>query len=205
MRRRRGQLRAAAATSLGAGVICQFLQRTDPTPPLTYFTVWSAVLATLVLSAGAATRHLRRLAYLRGAATVGTLVSALVFALAIAPATPTGTWFQPHDDMAVRLANVLLHGVGPALAAICFLYQPLDATRPWTQALSWCWWPVGYLLTMYSLQAAGVARVPYPFLDPGRSSGAAIAAAILGLSGLCLVLGRALLAAHRTVQTHLRN
>lgn len=186
-------LRVAGALALAVGTICQFLQHTDPTPPLAYFTVWSACLGAVTL----ATRAARPTAVpqaIRCAAAVGVAVSGLVFAGVIAPATATGTWFQPGDDAWVRAANLLLHGVGPVLITLDFIITPMVLSRPWRQAAVWCCWPLAYLATSFALQGAGVTPVPYSFLDPAQNPPGAVVAAVVLLAGVFVVLGRSLCA-----------
>lgn len=193
-------LRVAAAVTLTAGVICQFIQRTDPTAPLAYFTIWSALLTTGVLIAEVI-RPRPVPSVVRGAAAVGTVISGIIFATVIVPATPTGTWFQPHDDAWIRTGNVLLHGVAPFLVAADFAVTPLDRSRPWRQAVRWCAWPLLYLVVMFILQGAGLTRVPYSFLDPAQSVPVLIVVAVLVLALLFLLVGRALIALNRAANT----
>ncbi|TCC38892.1 Pr6Pr family membrane protein [Kribbella speibonae] len=186
-------LRVTAALVLAVGTICQFVQHTDRTPPLAYFTVWSALLGVVTL----AIRAVRSTAVpqaIRGAAAVGSAVSGLVYAAVIAPATSDGSWFQPGDDQWVRTANVLLHGVGPVLIILDFVATRAVLRRPWRQAASWCGWPLGYLATMLVLQAAGVSSVPYSFLDTAHNTVGAVAVAVIVLTGVFVVVGRFLLA-----------
>ena len=186
-------LRAAGSATLTAGVVCQFVQHTDPTPPLAYFTVWSAIFGALVLALAAFSAPSLPAA-IRGAATVGCVVSGLIFAAVITPATPTGTWTQPGDDGWVRTANVMLHGIGPVLIAAEFAITPIRVTRPWCQAGLGCIWPAVYIVAAFSLQAADVTPVPYPFLNPSRSAPEMVAVAVVGLVGVFLVTGRILVA-----------
>lgn len=186
-------LRAAGATALALGVVAQLVQHTDPKPALTYFTVWSAILGAASLAVAAAWRGIHVPLLVRGAATVGCLVSALVFATVIAPATPTGTWYQPWDDPWVRIATTLMHGVGPALILLDFVTTPVSAARPWRRALTWTAFPLLYLVVTLGHQALGGPPVPYPFLDPAHTSTPALAGAMVALTVVFLVVGRLLL------------
>ena len=185
-------LRAVGALTLGVGVVAQFIQHTDPTPPLAYFTVWSAILGALTLAVS--TRRGRELPVaVRGAATVGCVVSGVIFAAVIAPATETGTWFQPWDDFWVRTANLLMHGLGPVLIAADFIATPTRANRPWRQAAMWCTWPLAYIVTIFVTQAVDGSKVPYPFLNPQVNSIGLLIGSITALTLLFLLVGRILL------------
>lgn len=171
------------------GVACQFIQHTDPRLPLVYFTIDSAVLAGVAaaLTLGGATgAWVQRL---RLAAVVGVGLSAIVFASVIAPASPTGTWFQPHDDLAVRTATLLLHGVAPVLVTTEYVVRPTclsgrDSVR-WSYA-----WPLSYLLGIAVLAAvAGAAAIPYPFLRPAVSGWPTTVGAYVGLIAVVGLLG----------------
>lgn len=201
----RRALAAAGAACLACGVLCQFLQHTDQRQPMSYFTVWSAILAAIVLTIEAtrpSTAHEARQvpracvwATIHGSAVVGCAVSGLVFATVIAPSTPTGTWFQPWDDYWVRAANVLMHGLGPSLAVLAYGLTPLpgwQSRRPWRAAAVWCWWPVTYLSVMGVFTAVGVTSIPYPFLDPSSSPLPLVGGALMAVSVVFLVVGRAL-------------
>lgn len=194
-------IRIATAASLAAGVTCQFVQHTDPVFPLAYFTVDSAALAAILASIGIRRRvESDAVAAMRGAATVGVMFSGLVYASVIAPASPTGAWFQPWDDPWVRGATVLMHGVGPVLVTADFLTHPYpDAAlrRPWTTAVRWCWWPLLYLGTMVPLEQIGLARIPYAFLQPPQVGVLTVVAGLSVAAGTFIAVGRALLTIHQ--------
>lgn len=179
-------LRYLTVLVLLAGSTCQVIQHTDPTSPPLYFTWNSAVLLAVALLASTARPRSRVIAEVRGAATVGVLLSGLIFTTVIAPATETGTWFQPHDDWWVRAANVLLHGVGPVLALTDFTLTatavPGAAGRV---ALRWCAWPLAYLAALVPLDLAGVGDIPYPFL---RITGADDVLPVLGAVVVLLIV-----------------
>jgi hypothetical protein len=174
------------------GVVCQLVQGTDPRLPLMYFTVDSAILAGAVAVLTLAGRDGTWMWRLRLAAVVGVVISALVFAVLIAPATPTGTWFQPHDDVVVRVATVLMHGVAPVLVAVDYLVRPHRHTIGTTVA--WCYpWPLLYvgglgLLAIVSRQD----MIPYPFLQPALVGWPTVAGALLALTAVVTLLGVAL-------------
>jgi hypothetical protein len=178
----RTAVRAAAVVTLTSGATLQFVQRTDPRFPLVYLTIDSAVLEAAVLSASMASGR-DRWPRVRGAATLGVIVSALVYAAVIAPATPTGTWFQPHDDLAVRTATVLLHGVAPVLVLIDFAGHAYPEGPIRREVARWLIWPTAYLAAVVLTAAAGVT-VPYDFIRP---SVVGLPGAIAGTAGaLCL-------------------
>lgn len=145
---------------------CQFVQRTDLRFPLLYFTVDSAVLALVVAGVTMAGRSPRWWWGMRLTASVGVLLSALVFVALIVPATETGTWFQPHDDVPVRIATVLMHGVVPVLVAADALLR--TGRRPLCSAVAWSYaWPAAYFGGLLTLAwILGVDVIPYPFLRP---------------------------------------
>jgi len=188
-------VRAAAVATLIVGVVCQFVQTTDTTFPLLYFTVCSAVLLAGALVVTLVRPGVRYLDAVRGAATAGVVLSGLIFATVLAPVNNGGAWFAPHDDIWVRAANVLLHGVGPALAIVDLSLNPLAAApRPWRTATGWCLWPLAWVAVALPLDLTGTAEVPYEFL---RIRGAAdvplVLGAMLGLFCLVVLIGRALL------------
>lgn len=171
------------------GMVCQFNQGTDPRFPLLYFSVDSAVLAVVaaVLTLkGCDSVWSRRL---RLAAAVGVLMSAVVFAAVIAPATPTGTWFQPHDDIPVRTATLLIHGVAPVLVTVDYLLRPTPlpprASTLWAYA-----WPLAYLAGLGALAGVlGPEVVPYLFMRPSLTGWPTVLAAFVALFVLVGVLG----------------
>lgn len=195
-------VRGLVIASLTTGVVCQFVQDTDPTPPLAYYTIDSAIFAAavLVLLLLIRAQPLSHLQTIRGAATIGVLLSSVVYASVIAPASPNGSWFQPGDDSLVRVATVLLHGVGPILIIVDFLANPYPTTRPWRTALAWCGWPVLYFCAITALQLAGVVRIPYEFLDARRYGTSAFILAAALLAVISILIGCSLLA----IQSRLR-
>lgn len=167
---------------------CQFAQDTDPRFPLLYFTIDSAILAgvvavlTLVGWDGFWQRRIQL------TAMVGVLVSAIVFAAVIAPATPTGTWIQPHDDLAVRVATVLFHAVAPVLVTMGYLIGPQRQSL--RTSLRWSYlWPLTYLGGLAVLAAVvGPGVIPYPSLRPDVMGWPTVLGACLAVTGLIAVL-----------------
>ncbi|GAQ59884.1 Pr6Pr family membrane protein [Streptomyces scabiei] len=190
-----------AALTLTAGVVCQFLQRTDATPPLMYFTVDSAVLAATVRTwrpargPGGGVWPER----IRDAATVGVVLSALVYCTVIAPSSPSGTWFGAHDDVWARAATVLLHAVAPVWVVAEFLTRPYTPAPTLRQAVLLTCWPALYLVVVGGLAGAGAATMPYDFLRPSQLGRPAVAVAVVVLYVLALGLASALLMARAYV------
>lgn len=187
-------IQCGTVITLLAGVVFQFLQQTDPVFPLLYFTVCSALLDAVVLSR----LWWRPSAEHTGveiAAVAGVLLSALVYATVIAPSSPSGTWFNAGDDLLVRIATVLLHGVAPVLVTVEYLTRgPRPAVR---HAFVLLWWPMAYLVVVGALDALGLGKVPYPFLRPAESGGLAVIAAVLVLGLVQVLLGLVLVAGCR--------
>jgi hypothetical protein len=190
----RTSIRIVTAIGLTIGVVCQFIQHTDPVFPFAYFTVDSATLAALIATTGLRGRsEPPGIAFTRGAAATGVILSGIVYAAVIAPASPTGGWFQPSDDYWVRTATVLMHGAGPLLVTADFLAHPYPFKPSWRTAAKWSGWPVGYLAVMLTLQGAGVTEIPYRFLQPAATGGdPGVLAVTLGIAAMFIVLGRAL-------------
>lgn len=195
-------LRGSAAVTLTVGVISQFTQQTDPTPPLLYFTVDSALLAMTVLvwrlirGPESGTWGDR----IRGSAVVGVMLSSLVYATVIAPSGPSGTWFGADDDAWARTATILLHGGAPVLMTAEFLLSPCELTVSLREATFLAGWPAAYLTVVGTLSWSGAATMPYPFLRPSQFGTAGVTAAIATLYTITITLGAALLAAHRAVR-----
>ena len=150
------------------GVILQFMQHTDPRFPLWYFTVDSAIFAGIAAAADLVSPQARWVGVLRHTAAAGVVVSAVIFAAVIAPASPSGTWFQGHDDLRVRVATVLFHAVAPVLVIGCYLLRP-TGIRGRAAAGYALLWPLAYLLglcVMVGVRGPGI--IPYPFLAPGQ-------------------------------------
>lgn len=192
-------VRLAAIAAFAVGVLCQFVQGTDPTFPLLYFTVCSAVLAVVVLGLAALRPEAMVLDRWRGAVTVAVVLSGLIFATVLAPVNNGGPWFAPHDDGWIRTANVLLHGVGPVLAVADFFLHPFRTrTGTWRLALTWCLWPAAWALVALPLDLTGLAETPYLFLQVREVGDVpAVLGAVVGLFTLVTGLGAALVAVLR--------
>ena len=188
------RLETAAAVVFLTGVVAQFAQHTDPTFPLLYFTVDSALLYGLLalvhalVPAGRVARAARSLV---SALTPAVVFSGLVYATVIAPALNGGAWFAPGDDAVCRLAQMLLHGVGPALALVLTWADPAPPP-PGRRAAWWLAWPLGYLVVVTATDVS-----PYAFLPPGapevQVAGVAAVLALVygGVAWVCITLARA--------------
>lgn len=194
-------VRLTAVAAFAVGVLCQFAQGTDPTFPLLYFTVCSAVLTVVVLGLAAVRPEAIVLDRWRGAVTVAVVLSGLIFATVLAPVNNGGPWFAPHDDVWIRTANVLLHGVGPVLAVADFFLHPFRTRAgPWRLALGWCLWPAAWALVALPLDLTGLAETPYLFLQV-RNAGdvPVVLGAVVGLFAVVSGLGAALVAVRRRI------
>jgi hypothetical protein len=179
----------AIAASEAAAVLCQFVQNTDPRFPLIYFTVLSGMLAGVLAAANTVTCHPTVHGdALRVTSTVGVVVSAIIFAALIAPASPTGTWFQPWDDKWVRTATVLFHAVAPVLviADLCPRRPRLSRGHWMLAAYSW---PLTYLVGLAVVATVWGVTIPYPFLSPGQMGWGIVVIAIASLAGIIGVIG----------------
>ncbi|EHB48693.1 hypothetical protein MycrhDRAFT_5534 [Mycolicibacterium rhodesiae JS60] len=187
--RRDSGVTAAVLVTETVAVTCQFVQHTDPRFPLLYFTVDSAVLAAVTAAITLTRPQFRYLPALRVTSAVAVVVSALIFATVIAPATPTGTWIQPHDDNWVATATILMHGVAPLLVSIALPSLPLPMYLRYGYL-----WPVVYLAALVVVATLGSVPMPYPFLAPSQigcpgaiASAVALAAIIAAVS--CALYG----------------
>ncbi len=195
------RLQGLIVAILIAAVVCQLVQQTDPMFPFLYFTIDSAVLEVVVMTCRLVGRAPDSLwfARARGAAAVGVILSALMFAAVIAPNSPSGGWFNAHDDLWVRTATVLFHGVAPFPVAAEFLVGSYPTRPPLKEATTFTWWPLGYLVTIAGLSSVGLATMPYVFLQPSHNGAGPTSAAVMGLWVIVIMLGSALLAGHRLV------
>jgi uncharacterized membrane protein len=192
---------AAVLVTETVAVTCQFVQHIDPRFPLLYFTVDSAVLAAVTAAITLTRPRFRYLPALRVTSAVAVVVSALIFATVIAPATPNGTWIQPHDDYWVATATILMHGVAPLLMSIALPSLPLPRYLRYGYL-----WPVGYLATLSMVATLGSVPVPYPFLAPSQIGWPGMIAAVVALAAIiaavsCALYGVSRLPMTRAVQT----
>lgn len=164
---------------------CQFIQHTDQRFPLVYFTVLSGVFAGVVATFELFDFSHRWWPQCRVAAAVGVTLSALIFIAVIAPATPTGTWFQPWDDAWVRVATILFHGLAPVLVLVRLLLGPCpDSIQRWLIAAYA--WPAVYLLIEVPGTLTMHWRIPYPFLSPAQMGWDTV---LFGTAGIAVLIG----------------
>lgn len=194
-------VRVATLVTLTSAVVLQFLQHTDATFPLLYFTVDSAVLMVLVLTVSLTRPRSSTMDVVRGAATIGVVVSGVIYATVIAPNSATGTWFAPWDDMVVRTSTVLMHGIGPFLAVADFLTHDYPSVSTRKTIAWWCAWPMAYIFAVTTLAGVGIGHIPYPFLSPQTGGGVlGVAAAMAALTAIVALLSFALLHVRRKVR-----
>jgi hypothetical protein len=187
-------LSIAIVVNQAAALLCQFVQHTDPRFPLLYFTVDSGAFAGAVALIAVVRPRLSSLPGLRAASAVGVLLSAVIFASVIAPATGTGTWIQPYDDYWVRTATILFHAVAPVLVTIDFVIHGVPRRRT-RRIIYWCLvWPLAYIIVMGGLAVLGLVGMPYPFLDPSNTGWGTVLGSVGSLSALILLLTSVLLA-----------
>lgn len=164
-------LRLALASLLLVALTSQLfigLSRSDLTVVrfFSYFTVLSNTLAVMMLTllaAGPGRDEARWFALFRGAVTVYMSVTAIVYAVQLAPGLADIAVPEPWIDWTI-------HVIGPvALAVDWFVFPPrVELDR---NALAiWLVLPAGYL--GYSLIRGSMADwYPYPFLNPGEVGG----------------------------------
>lgn len=163
-------LRLALASLIAVALIAQLLIGLSRSNGLTvirffsFFTVLSNTAAVVMLGLHAGRPDRDRgtgFAVFRGAVTVYMSVTALVYAVVVAPSLLELTAPEPWIVWTI-------HVVGPVAIALDWLANPPRATLD-TRALGW-WlvFPTVYLT--YSLVRGPIADwYPYPFLDPANS------------------------------------
>ena len=184
----------------GLGVTLQFVATGDPLLDLTYFTILSALLlggstAVSVLPSLSAQAR-QRVALIRGAATVGSVVSGLVYAVAIAPGESAGSGPWLWQDPLAAAASLVLHALLPVIAVLVFAMSvrpALPVVAAWKIAALWTIWPTLWAVLIGLGDGMGILRVPYRFLDQGEVGSASVVIAVVGMVVLCLGLGWALL------------
>lgn len=194
-------VQCGAAITLLAGVVLQFLQQTDPVFPLLYFTVDSALLEAVILLS-LLRRPRAEHTGVEITAVAGVLLSALVYTTVIAPSSPSATWFNDGDDLRVRIATILLHGVAPILIMAEYLTRTQDRKPTVRHAFILLWWPTAYLVVVGAFDAVDLCTVPYPFLQPSESGHFAVLAAVLVIGLINVLLGLMLVAGRRRSRPH---
>lgn len=184
---------AGAIVSLG-GVVFAFIQRTDNTPQLTYFTVDSAILfgfTSAKLAFSSVARPFMR--YLADCASVATILSGLIWVTVL---TPDG-FYPPRDDVPVRIANTLLHLALPLLSVLTFAFEARDREPRVRDAFRWLGWPTTYLVIMTVLTCLGLTHFPYLFLQPVTFGWLNVVLAVAGLVAITALLGMLLVGLRR--------
>ncbi|ANP48550.1 hypothetical protein J2Z21_009195 [Streptomyces griseochromogenes] len=194
--------RFLTALAAAAGVALELLLGT-PARTLSYFSVQSTVLLAVVmlLSASRAWRARRPLpGAVTGAALLYAVITALVYHLLLAHATPpflmTDATAPPTRWHAQWAALQLLHTVVPLATLLDWLLLTPAARLHLRQATAWLLYPLTYLafyLTRATLlPRSAPARYLYPFLDADahgyRSTLANALLLGLAMYGLALLL-----------------
>ena len=140
-----------------AGLIFQFLQVEDHTPMLLYFTVWSAILTTIVWPfVDMTTSKVVRIAAQAGA--LGNVLSGIVYWAVLFP--PNG----PGRYLLTILANVTLHALLPAAVLVRLHSRPRPETLRAPQELATVIYPLIYLASSFLLDSTFGIPSPYSFL-----------------------------------------
>ncbi|MET9448061.1 Pr6Pr family membrane protein [Streptomyces cinerochromogenes] len=167
--------RLLTAVAAAGGVALELLLGT-PARMLSYFSVQTGVLLTLVmlLSSARAWRARRPLpSAVTGAALLYALTSALVYHLLLGHTTPpfsmTGATTPPERWHAQWAALQILHTLVPAAALLDWLLLTPATRLHLRQTAAWLLYPLAYLtfsLTRAAfLPPASPSRYLYPFLD----------------------------------------
>jgi len=145
-------------TAIGcAGLIFQLLQVEDHTPMLLYFTVWSAILTTVVWPfVDASTSRVLRVAAQAGA--LGNLLSGIVYWAVLFPPNGAGRYAL------TILANVTLHAVLPVAVLIRLHARPRPASMSAPEELATTVHPLLYLVSTVVLDGVFGIPSPYSFL-----------------------------------------
>jgi hypothetical protein len=171
----------------------QFRWSSDNSPTFTagnffsYFTVLSNVLLAVTMVAlairPALAQHVPFLT-LRGIATVGIIVTGLVYAALLAPASA-------DVDVSLRWVDFVVHTLAPIVGLADWLVDRPQGRVPLATAVSWLAFPVVWLLyTM--IRGAVTDWYPYPFLDPDQEPVGTIIATCLAITALFVALAAGL-------------
>jgi hypothetical protein len=140
-----------------AGLIFQFMQVEDHTPMFLYFTVWSAILTTVVWPF-VDTTNSKLLRIAAQAGVVGNLMSGIVYWAVLFP--PNG----PGKYLLTILANVTLHAVLPVAVLVRLHANPRPETLRAREEFATIIHPLLYLVTSVVLDSAFGIPSPYGFL-----------------------------------------
>jgi hypothetical protein len=171
----------------------QFRWSTDNSPMFTagnffsYFTVLSNVLLAVTLVALAirpALAHRVPFLTLRGIATLGIIVTGLVYAVLLAPASA-------DVDVSLRWVDFVVHTLAPIVGLADWLVDRPQGRVPLATAVSWLAFPVVWLVyTM--IRGAVTDWYPYPFLDPDQETVGTIIVTCLAITALFVALAAGL-------------
>jgi hypothetical protein len=121
---------------------------------------------------------------LRGTATLGIIVTGLVYAVLLAPASA-------DVDVTLRWVDFVVHTMAPIVGLLDWLVDRPRSRVPFRTAVSWLAFPVVWLAyTM--IRGALTDWYPYPFLDPDEVSAGSIIATCLAITALFVVLAAGL-------------
>lgn len=191
-------LRYGAVLACATGILLQAVQRVDPTPFLLYFTVHSALLGAVAITALSLGRAVSNWEPVRDAACAGLLLSGLVYLTVILP----HVGLDPGDGLLVWAANGLLHLVAPALMFAEFLGSDRRREPDLRAVAPWLVFPAAYAVVLALLALTGAAEPPYDFFRPAEVGWAAVGLAGAVCTLLFTGLGAAMVAARRTVLVH---
>lgn len=149
-----------------------------------FFTIESNIFAGLMFIvsavAVAASVKSRRLAMLRGAATLYMIVTGIVFAVLLSGIEGATLTAVPWD-------NIVLHYIIPLAVVGDWLIDPPHQRIGFKQGLVWLVFPAAYVA--YSLvRGSIVGWYPYPFLNPETNGAVGIIITSLGIAALGLGL-----------------
>jgi hypothetical protein len=174
-------LRVAAAGLGTAALVTAIVQGTGPVANyFSYFTIESNVLAVVMLLVGGL-RDPRsdRWAYVRGAVTLYTTITGIVYAALLA---------DDEVGLISPWVNDVLHQVMPLLVLADWVFRPPWPRVSYRAALAWLAFPLAYVA--YSLIRGPIVDwYPYPFLDPRPQGYDHVA-----VTSIVLAIGMALLA-----------
>jgi hypothetical protein len=190
--------RAVLIVAAVVGLVYTWLALAGRLNPLVLFTVQSNLLLAGYCCVRVVSRRRPR-PVIKGAVTLYIVVTGLVWHfLRMRGVSP----FEHLSFTGYGLGNFLLHYVTPVMAVVDWLALDRSISRPrWTAALAWLAYPAAYLafaLVRGALLPPGTwKRYPYPFLDVDRFGYDGVAFMVVGMALALVLLGLALIAAHR--------
>lgn len=133
----------------------------DPVQYLTFFTILSNALATVLFLAGAARWRAPRSAtfdFLRGFAVVSMTITGVVFAVLL-----SGT----NVDTAIPWVNSVVHEVMPIVVMADWLLDPPQQRLTLSQGALWVVYPAAWLI-YEEIRGAISGKYHYPFTNPAN-------------------------------------